>query len=232
MKVVVLHGQHHKGSTYHVAQAIIEEMKVMPQDVSEFYFNEQRHCRGCFVCMLKGEQYCPNYDQIAPVVKSMDEADVIIVESPCYCIGISGQLKSFLDHLAYMWMTHRPKASMFSKVGIVVSTTAGAGSKMVTKDLARNLFYLGVAKIYQYPLILGAGSWQEVSQENKSKIIKHAKNLADKVNKLVGHVKPNIKTKAIFFMFHKMQQNNKWSKVDSQYWKDAGWTEKKRPWRD
>ena len=61
---------------------------------------------------------------------------------------MSGQLKTFLDHLAYRWMAHRPYPKIFNKVGLVVSTAAGAGTKKVTKSLSDNLFYWGVPKIY------------------------------------------------------------------------------------
>lgn len=231
MKIVVLHGQHHKGSTYHIAQIIMEEMQNEPCDISEFFFDQQKYCKGCFNCILRGEQYCPNHEQISPVTKAMDEADVIIMASPCYCIGATGQLKSFLDHLAYMWMPHRPRKSMFSKIGLVISTAAGAGSKNVTKELARHLFYLGVGKVYQYPFNVGASSWEQVSDKNKCKIRADAKVLESKITKQIGHVKPNIKMRAIFFMFHKMQQSNDWNKVDAKYWEDAGWTGKIRPWK-
>lgn len=231
MKVVVLHGQNHKGSTYHVTQAILEQMKVTDENVKAFYFKEQKHCMGCYNCFIKGEQQCPHQQQITPVVNALEEADVIIIETPCYCLGISGQLKSFLDHLAYMWMVHRPRKSMFTKVGIVVSTTAGAGAGKVTKDLAQQLFYWGVPKVYKVSFALGAASWQEVSDKNKEKINKKAHKLAQAVTRRVGKVKPGLKTQGMFLICRMMHQNNAGIEKDTQYWKDAGWTEDKRPWK-
>ncbi|MDO5520930.1 MAG: NAD(P)H-dependent oxidoreductase [bacterium] len=52
-----------------------------------------------------------------------------MIDSPCYCMGMTGALKSFLDHLAYLWLSHRPHPQMFHKVGVVISCAGGAGAK-------------------------------------------------------------------------------------------------------
>jgi hypothetical protein len=37
--------------------------------------------------------------------------------------------------MRYRWMSHRPHPKIFGKVGLVISTAAGAGAKKVTKAL-------------------------------------------------------------------------------------------------
>jgi hypothetical protein len=56
---------------------------------------------------------------------------------------------------------------MFNKVGLCISTSAGAGEKRVTKDLKRQLFWMGVPKIYQYGKKVGASSWEQVKPEKR-----------------------------------------------------------------
>ena len=58
-------------------------------------------------------------------------------------MGMTGQLKTFLDHMGYRWLSHRPHPQMFRKIGLAVSTAAGAGAKRVTKDLRRRYFFWG-----------------------------------------------------------------------------------------
>jgi multimeric flavodoxin WrbA len=108
---------------------------------------------------------------------------------------MSGQLKTFLDHLAYRWMAHRPYPKIFNKVGLVVSTAAGAGTKKVTKSLSDNLFYWGVPKIYCYGKSVAASSWETVKPEKKLKIEQEVKKISSQIVKQVGKVKPGLKPK-------------------------------------
>jgi len=52
---------------------------------------------------------------------------------------MSGQLKTFFDHMAYRWISHRPHPSMKNKIGVAISTTAGAGAKGPQKNSTWNL---------------------------------------------------------------------------------------------
>ncbi|MFR2155130.1 MAG: hypothetical protein ACLS48_11195 [[Eubacterium] siraeum] len=49
-----------------------------------------------------------------------------------------------MDHLAYRWVT-RTRRRMYSKIGLTVSSSAGAPPKSVTKSMARQLKWMGVA---------------------------------------------------------------------------------------
>ena len=68
-------------------------------------------CIGCFQCIIKGEESCPHYDQVSAVMKALEAADVIIIDSPTYVMNVTGQLKTFFDHMAYRWISHRPHPS-------------------------------------------------------------------------------------------------------------------------
>lgn len=45
-------------------------------------------------------------------------------------------------------MPHRPLQEMFSKTALVISTTAGTGTKHVIKPIERSLRYWGIPKVY------------------------------------------------------------------------------------
>ena len=80
----------------------------LPRDFGEF-------CIGCTQCFRKSETLCPHYEKINPLTEALDEADVLIFESPVYVYHVTGSMKAFLDHYGYRWMLHRPEESMFHK---------------------------------------------------------------------------------------------------------------------
>lgn len=80
---------------------------------------------------------------------------------------MTGQLKTLFDHFAYLWMPHRPRKEMFSKIGIVISTAAGAGANRVTKSMAKQLFWWGVPKIYRIHFNVNAACWEDISEKIK-----------------------------------------------------------------
>ena len=66
----------------------------------------------------------------------------------------SAPMKSFIDLTFTYWMSHRPRACMFSKKAVVISTAAGKGTKSAIKDISNTLFYWGVPYIKEYGITL------------------------------------------------------------------------------
>ncbi len=229
MKITIIHGQNHKGSTYHIARMLAEKLRgeitefFLPRDFGEF-------CLGCTMCFMKSEAMCPHYEKLKPITTAIDEADVLIFASPVYVYHVTGQMKTLLDHYGYRWMIHRPEEKMFQKQAVCISTAAGAGMKSTDKDLADSMFFWGVGKIYQYGVAVRGTSYERVEDKIKQKIDKKTTALADKINKNYGKVKPGIKTK-IFFNVMRMLQKNGWNEADVNYWRGKGWNEKARPWK-
>ncbi|MDP4092972.1 MAG: NAD(P)H-dependent oxidoreductase [Bacillota bacterium] len=232
MKITVLHGQMHKGSTWNITQLFLEKLSDKNTEINEFFMPKHTpsFCIGCFNCFTKGEDKCPHADIVQPVVNAIEEADLVILESPCYVLGMSGQLKTFLDHMGYRWIPHRPHPKMFSKVGLVISTAAGAGAGKVTKALKDNLFYWGVGKVYRFGKNVGASSWETVKSEKKSHIENDVTQMAAKILNKIGNVKPGIKTKAMFKLMQMSQKSNNWNPTDKEHWVRNGWLNRNKPW--
>ena len=229
MKITMIHGQSHKGSTYHIAKMLSDKLE---GEVTEFFLPRDfdSFCIGCTNCFEKSETLCPHYEKLRPITEAMDEADVIILESPVYVYHATGAMKVFLDHYGYRWMVHRPEEKMFHKQAVCISTAAGAGMKSTIKDMADSTFFWGVAKTYQYGIAIAAVSWDEVSEKKKQKIEKKTTALARTIKKKIGKVKPSIKTRG-FFQIMRMLQKNGWNEADVNYWNEKGWNGKKRPWK-
>lgn len=288
MEITILHGQGHKGSTYHITEMMKENLLDMDRaceiidnkviklngdrndnidrnnstsisnstnanfnvnvntnantnvsrnsgrDIVHEYFmpkDTPDFCVGCFQCILKSEEQCPHNEKVQEILVSMLHSEIIIIDSPTYCFEMTGQLKTLFDHFGYMWMSHRPRKEMFSKIGIVISTAAGAGATRVTKSMEKQLFWWGVPKIYRLDFKVNASSWETVSDKVKEKITQKIEVTTHEVKSKLGKVKPNFKTKLLFGMLRKMQNTNNWNMIDKEYWQKNNWLEKTRPWR-
>lgn len=229
MKIIIIHGQNHKGSTYHLAHLLAEKLNgeitefFLPKDFSEF-------CVGCTACFGQSETKCPHYEKISPITRAIDESDVIILASPVYVYHATGAMKVFLDHYGWRWMVHRPEEKMFLKQAACISTAAGAGMKSTNRDMADSLFWWGVGKIYKYGAAVFETSWERVNDKKKQAADKKLSLLVRKIKARQGNVKPSLKTK-IFFEGIRLIQKSGWNEADVNYWKEKGWSGTKRPWK-
>lgn len=232
MNIVVIHGQMHKGSTYHVTKLLLNRIAAQDDIVVEFQLAKDApgFCIGCFNCIVNGEDSCPHKEKVKPIVSALLTADVIIVDSPCYVLNMTGQLKTLFDHMAYMWISHRPEAVMFNKVGVVISTAAGAGTGKTTKCIKDNLFFWGIPKIHRVGVNVAAMSWDDVKPEKKEKITKRMDKLAVTIKREIGSVEPGLKMKIMFKLMKKSQEANDWNPVDREHWVKNGWLAGKTPW--
>jgi len=223
MKIVVLHGQSHKGSAWHITRLLLDELGEKTDSVAEFETNDIKPCIGCFSCMARDEALCPHRAVVGPIIEAIEQADIVIAGSPNYCMGMSGQMKILFDHMAYRWMSHRPHAAMKRKIGIAVSTTAGIGAKKAAKDIARQMFWWGMAKTYRIGFAVAAMAWAEVKDEKRHKISSQIKKYARQIKKSLGKTKPGIKSRFIFSIMKAQQKGNVWNPVDRKHWEDNGW---------
>ncbi len=230
MNIVTINGQNHKGSTYHIGRMLAEEIGgeitefFLPRDFSEY-------CVGCSQCFEVAAEKCPHYEKQQTILNAMDAADVIILTSPVYVYHASAPMKNFLDHQGHRWMVHRPKAEMFKKQAVCISTAAGAGMKSTNQDMADSLFFWGVPKIYKIGVAVRAVNWKGVPEKRKADIQKIVSKTAKKIQKQNGKVKPGIRTKGFFYIMRMVQKKVGWCEPDVKYWKEMGWTKKVRPWK-
>lgn len=230
MKITILHGQSHEGSTYHIATMLAEELQgevtefFLPRDFSSF-------CVGCNTCFMKGETLCPHYKDLKPITKAIDEADILILASPVYVYHTSAGMKNLLDHYGYRWMVHRPEKAMFQKQAVCISTAAGGGMKSTNKDMADSTFFWGIGKTYRYGVGVAAINWLGVKEKKKEKIEKQINKLAKKLIRKQGNIKPGIKTRFFFFIMSLLHKKS-WNEADGTYWNNMGWINGKKPWKD
>ncbi len=235
MKVTVINGNLRHGSTWHSADAVIGEIRKLEEvSLTEFFLpRDMPHfCLGCFSCIAKGEERCPHAGSVKPILDSILEADLIVLTSPVYAMNVSAQMKALLDHLCFMWMSHRPNPLMFRKVGLTVSTTAGAGLGQSTKAMRDSLTFWGAKRVYSLKSPVSAMSWDDVKEGRKSAIEKSAARLSRRIV-LSYRRRESISNplfRSFFFSIMRgMMRKNDWNLTDRNHWEANGWLSGARP---
>ena len=62
MKIAIIHGQNHQGSTCHIARMLASRLS---DDVKEFFLPRDfgEFCVGCTTCFSETEAKCPHFER-------------------------------------------------------------------------------------------------------------------------------------------------------------------------
>ncbi|MDI9468628.1 MAG: NAD(P)H-dependent oxidoreductase [Bacillota bacterium] len=157
MKILVMNGSPHRGNTWRLTQCVREMIQQWDKTVefTELHLTDigLPFCTGCSNCFRKGHRYCPHNEKIQPIMDLIDKSDAVIFSVSCFQGHLTGIMKNFTDHLAFL--IHRPR--YFYKKALIISTTGGVGADSTTKALAATLAGWGFNKSYQLPI--AAYSW-------------------------------------------------------------------------
>ncbi len=233
MKIAVINGNMRRGSTWHCMDILRQELSRYGEaETTEFFLPKDmpHFCNGCFSCIVNGEHTCPHSQSMAPITKAMLEADVIILTSSVYALDVTGQLKALLDHLCYMWMSHRPNPGMFNKVGVTIVTTAGAGLGHTTKTMRNSLRFWGVKRVFSYKNAVSAMRWSDVKQKKQDKVKRDTAVMAKQIAKTVGKEKRPLFRSFFFTLMKGMMKKNTWNLTDRKHWEDNGWLSGAKPY--
>lgn len=231
MNIVLIHGQNHTGSSCHIGRKIAEKITgenaitefFLPKDLNHF-------CSGCYSC-IDDDSRCPYAAEKRRIMDVVEQADLLIFTTPTYCMRASSPMKAFIELNFTYWMVHRPRACMFEKRAVVVSTAAGVGTDSAIKDVSTALGYWGISDITKYGVSIQAMNWDMVSEKKKQQIEKATDKIAGKLS-TGKKPKVSLKTKALFGIMRMMQVKNMGSgEADKNYWEENGWTSGNRPWK-
>lgn len=211
MKYLVINGSPREKNTWKIVK---QAQKSIEGDFEEIHLIAENIpiCIGCMNCVLDGEENCPHYNKIHPLIEKIRQCDGLIITSPVYAMNVSSLLKNFIDHTAYLY--HRPE--FFTKKALVVVSTAGAGQKKVAKYIDETLRHWGFNKVYKITYACGG----KESLETKD-IDKTAKKFSQDVKSCKLH-SPKFKDVLFFSLWKSLAVSNNPIKSDKKYWFDSG----------
>ncbi|AEG19177.1 flavodoxin family protein [Methanobacterium paludis] len=219
MKILAIIGSPKgKGNSYKVTKEVEEKMNGMEDVTFEYLFLKDvdlQMCRGCFSCVIKGENFCPIKDDRAEIEDKMLKSDGIIFVTPCYCQNVSALMKNFIDRLSYVF--HRPR--FFNQKAMVLATTGGAGLK-------ETLDYLSKLEVWGFGPVITLGAIYPPWPASEGLKIKNNKKIVGSVEefykKLKGqkHPSPGF-NQYMHFRFMKMTSDMKeYLPADNEFYKD------------
>ena len=100
MKIVVLNGSPRpKGNTAALIAAFREGAESRGHEVTVLPVGTMKigGCKGCEYCHTKGGGACVQKDDMAQVYPALAEAELLVLASPVYYFGLSGQLQSVIS---------------------------------------------------------------------------------------------------------------------------------------
>ena len=72
------------------------------------YDLDYKGCMSCMACKLKGKasNICRFKDALTPLLEEIAQADGIVLGSPIYFGEVTGQMRAFLERLAFPWLSY------------------------------------------------------------------------------------------------------------------------------
>lgn len=239
MKITVINGTEKRGVTYKLKELFLERFKSVAE-ITEYYLPKDcpSFCVGCTSCFMRGEDTCKDYSYISAIEKSLIEADLIVMTSPAYVMHATGAMKALLDHFGYRWMPHRPIAEMFGKRAVIITQCLGAGARSTAKDIKHSLSWWGISKIGVFNgTLMSDIVWDNIPAKKRNKLTNRINRLARKFEKIdySKSARTKLITKIKFKicrMIQKQVHKNGVEGLDYRYWRDNGWLDKNRPWKE
>ena len=123
MRILVLNGSPRpKGNTKQMVDAFREgaESAGHRVDVIDVCKKKIAGCLACEYCHTKGNGACVQKDDMQEVYSLLGEADMLVIASPIYYHGVSGQLKCALDR--FYSAAYPCKPVNLKKVAMILSS--------------------------------------------------------------------------------------------------------------
>ena len=124
MKLLILNGSPRpKGNTKQMIQAFCEGLASAGHeyDVFDVCRMNIHGCLACEYCHTRGQGQCAQKDDMQKIYEKLQEAEMLVIASPIYYHGLSGQLKCTIDHFYAAAYPERPaklkKVAMFLSSG-------------------------------------------------------------------------------------------------------------------
>ena len=87
------------------ASSVISDVEVK---TVRLYDLDYKGCMSCMACKIKGRasNICKFKDALTPVLEEIAQADGLVLGSPIYFGDVTGQMRTFLERLAFPWLSY------------------------------------------------------------------------------------------------------------------------------
>ena len=121
-KIIIIDGGPRKNmNTAKLLQKFAEGVKSAGSDMEvktvRLYDLDYKGCMSCMACKLKGKasSICRFKDALTPVLEEISQADGLVLGSPIYFGEVTGQMRAFLERLAFPWLSYNDYSLTASK---------------------------------------------------------------------------------------------------------------------
>lgn len=165
MKIIAICGSPRKGNTYSVLNTIKDYFPDIDYKILMLKDLHFEMCKGCYSCVLRGEDKCPLKDDRDMLIREMTEADGVIFASPVHSHMVSGLMKNFFDRFGFL--AHRPR--FFSKFAISLTTGSGYGAEFAIQYMDKMASVYGFNMAPGLDLNVRPGKVKEEDKQNNEK---------------------------------------------------------------
>ena len=112
-KIIIIDGgPRKKFNTALMLQKFADGANSMSSDIEvktiRLYDIDYKGCMSCMACKIKGKasNVCKFKDALTPVLEEIAQADGLALGSPIYFGDVTGQMRTFLERLAFPWLSY------------------------------------------------------------------------------------------------------------------------------
>ena len=217
MKILAICGSPRKGNSYRAIESIRELIPQIDFEIIQLKELSFELCRGCYGCVVKGEEKCPIKDDRDMLIQKMMEADGLILVSPVYSHMVSAIMKNFFDRFGYL--AHRPQ--FFNKFAMSMVTCSGYGADEALEYMDKMLSVFGFNLAPSLELQIHPGTVSEKTIAlNTEKSVRAVDALVAKIEK-GERDKPSLSLMIPFSIFKYVSKLDKdLMPADFDYYKD------------
>ena len=184
VNVTVIYGTMKRANTYNCVQLLLNNLSVatsikvreffLPKDLPLLYGNSPSNT-------IISENTLLHLNSTSYITDSLDKSDLIILACPVSKCDITAHMKLLLNHLHYKSIDNNSSSFMKNKIGLVISTSAGAGLFHSTEIMKKSLNFLGITNICKFSKTFYEKNWDYVTSKTKLKINKKVFKLSNKI---------------------------------------------------
>lgn len=219
-QVVAINGSPHEGfgNTSQMLGMLGQHLSLEGLELEEIFLSQHQigFCTGCATCLETGA--CWVRDDYNSVVRTVLEADAVILASPVYFFNVTAQMKTFLDRsLGY---GHRPRRNWIP--GLALSVSAGHGESWVADYLGRVMRAFGAFPVGKLTAIaVGPGEFL-----GREAVEARAADLARDLTRAVKEKRryPATDQDLLYwqFMSNLIKENRDFMAADYEHWQETG----------